>query len=196
MAIDKPWAAASDREAGLLPDPVLGVLASLADRLAGRRVVGRLPLAEGVECMIFEDGKGGGMLAAWNESAGEEDAEIDIHLGGKPVAIDVWGNRWEVPSVDGRHRVAVGTTPVFIEGIDPRLALLRASFEVDPSFIESSAVPHRHTMRFMNPWREPLRGKMRVTGPKGWGFSPSIHQFTVGPGAERGAADAGDVPGV
>lgn len=181
LVISRPWTHSANRRFGLLPDPVLGVFSSVASRLQGRRVIGRLPLGDGMQCMIL-DGPPGGMLVAWNESAPPQEAWIDIYLGPHPVAIDVWGNRQPIPLTQGRHRIALTSTPQFIIGIDPTLALLRASFKVEPAFIESTTVPHERVLTFVNPWPRTISGRLFITEPQTWTISPKQHHFSLSTG--------------
>ena len=181
LAIDRPWTVADERRPALLPDPVLGVFSSTAHRLAGRRVVGRLLIEEGVECMIL-DGEPGGMLVVWNHGAAQQHVLLDMYLGQSPMAIDVWGNRTPVPLVGSKHRLVIGATPVFIEGIDPELALFRASFAVEPPFIESEQQPHGRTITLTNPWSRTINGQMQIFGPSGWRSQPARNHFTIAAG--------------
>lgn len=181
LALTQPWDTVIDRDMQWVPDPLLGVFSSVAHRLADRRLVGRLPIATGVQCLIF-DGPPGGMLVAWNQYAPKRDAVIDMVLGGQPHAVDIWGNRKPVAPINGRHLVKLDTTPLFIEGIDARLALLRASFKIDPPLILSSALPQKRRIRFVNPWPQTMIGKLTLTQPKGWTLFPPTSHFTLSPG--------------
>lgn len=181
MWLSRPWTAMSDRNRALLPDPLLGVFTTVAHRLAGRRVVGRLPLGDGLRCVIL-DGERGGMLVAWNESAGPADAEVNIYLGNDPVAVDVWGNRSPLVLSEGRHRLTLTAQPRFVEGIDPELALFRAAFRIDPGFVESKQVLHKHTLTLTNPWPRTINGQMRIIEPAAWQIQPQRTVFALSPG--------------
>ncbi len=180
MGLRRPWTPAGSRRDTLVPDPLLGVLANVSHHLAGRRVVGRLKVVPGVECMIL-DGNRGGMLALWNEQA-DEDAEIAMMLGNDPVAVDVWGNRVPLPKSDGIHRMTVPRTPVFIEGIDARLALFRSAFTLTPALIESRQGKHERTITLSNPFDSTISGRLIITGPEDWQSSPSTHFFSIASG--------------
>ena len=181
LAVSRPWTRSDERHLTLLPDPLLGVFASVAHRLAGRRVVGRLGLAKGVECMIL-DGPAGGMLAAWNKCAASDEAVIDMYLGPNPQAVDVWGNRKDVPLVDNRHRWQLTEMPVFLEGIDPELALFRSAFKLDEPFIESLQIPHERNVTLRNYWPSTISGFMYITGPKRWRIRPQRRFFSIASG--------------
>lgn len=181
LAIDKPWVITGSEEQILLPDPMLGVFSNVAARLRDRRVVGRLPIGEGMRGMVL-DGPGGGAIVAWRTSADDHDAIIDMNLGQAPVVVDLWGNRSDVVLADGRHRVPLGASPVFIEGIDANLALFRAGFEVEQPLIESTQEPHTRKLLLTNPWPRTITGELQIIGPKGWIASPSRHTFSIGAG--------------
>lgn len=181
LAVSRPWTRSDERRLTLLPDPLLGVFASVAQRLAGRRVVGKLGLAPGVECMIL-DGPAGGMLVAWNNCAASEEAVIDMYLGRDPEAVDVFGNRRKVPLTGNRHRWQLTDMPVFLEGIDPELALFRSAFKLDEPFIESLQTPHERHVTLRNFWPSTISGFMYITGPKRWRIQPQRRFFSIASG--------------
>lgn len=185
MAIPTPWTAVTEHETHLLPDPLLGVFSGIAHRLAGKRVIDRLAVTPGMQCMILASGGSadtGGTLIVWNESAPADRAKLDMYIGAAPVAVDVWGTRTAVPLVDGRHQWPVGATPVFIEGIDTQLALFRAAFSITPSFIESRQIPHRRTITLRNPWNRTISGHMTIVEPSRWKIEPSRSFFSIAAG--------------
>lgn len=181
LALERPWAASSDREVRLLPDPLLGVFCNVAQRLAGRRAVGRLDLGPGIECVVFASSteSRGGMLAAWNRSAPPGQDTIDVFLGPSPVAIDAWGNRTPLSMENGRHQLRLSTTPVFIVGIDAELALLRAHFKFGDPFIESKQMQHQRTLTIYNPWSRTISGHMTIIEPRSWQITPQRHFFSI-----------------
>lgn len=183
LEMPQPWTAAAENRPAVLPDPLLGVFTQVAHQLAGRRIVGKLPIGEGLHCYIL-DGPAGGALVAWNEQASDETAQIEIYLGEAPVVRDVWGNAQTVPLESGIHRVRLGRTPVFITGIDPELARFRASFKVEPALIESRQVPHNRTITLTNPWSRTISGQLRFLGPEGWQHQPTMHTFSIAAGDE------------
>jgi len=181
LSISRPWAGSLDRKYVLLPDPLLGVFRTVSHRLAGRRVIGHLPIGPGLECMIL-NGPSGGMLAAWNRSASDDQTTVDMFLGSRPEAVDVWGNRKMVSLVNDRHRLSLSRTPTFIEGIDPQLAAFRASFKIRPPFIESTVAEHHRVIEFTNPWSHTITGHLNIIGPESWDIQPSRHRFSIASG--------------
>jgi hypothetical protein len=162
---------------------LVGVFASVAHRLDGRHVVGRVNLGPGLECLVFDGKLGGrGMLAAWARSAAPEPTVVNMYLGPAPQAVDVFGNRIDVPLVDGKHRLQVGTLPMFVEGVDANLAMFRAGFGVAPAFLESTLAPQTCTMILRNPWTRPISGSVVLVTPPGWKVEPRRIVFSIAPG--------------
>ena len=182
LSLSTPWTRSQERREALLPDPVLGAWVTTARRLEGQRVVGRMPVGEGLRCMIL-DGAQGGMLALWNEQADQDEVPLSLYLGESPVLIDVWGNRTRLDTVDGRHRLIVGRRPVFIAGVDADVARFRAGFTIDDPFIESTQSVHRRRLTLTNPWGRTLNGRFVMAGPEGWEIQPRIQHFSIAPGA-------------
>ncbi len=175
-----PWNQAHDPRVGLIPDPLLAVYANTIDRLAERRVVGSMRLAEGVRCYIL-DGPSGGALAAWNQSSPDSDVALDMYLGERPRLFDVWGNsRVLTGEADGgTHRVPIGAAPVFIEGIDAKLARFRAAMRFDPNFLESSYKVHRVALNLSNPWERTISGRLRIDSLPDWTIHPRVIRFNI-----------------
>ncbi|MEX0776378.1 MAG: hypothetical protein WD042_11795 [Phycisphaeraceae bacterium] len=190
LALPGPWTTGDSRRPEVQPEAALGVFSAVTQRLAGRRAVGRLPLGDGLQCIIFDKidrsrsrpGEPTGLLVAWAESATPARARIDMLLGGKPVAVDIWGNRRSVPLVDGRHQVDLAASPIFIEGIDADLARFRAGFAFAPAFIESVQTPHVCKLTITNPWSRTISGTVTIGDPTHWQIGPRRSSFTVASG--------------
>ncbi len=184
MAIADLWTEAVERRKSLVPDPLLGVFSNTAHRLANRRMIGWLPLREGLKCMIF-DGEAGGMLVAWNRSTADSVAYMNMYLGEQPVVVDVWGNRTVLKEdAHGRHYVKLDKLPVFIEQIDPELAVFRSKFTVTPEFIPSMQMAHKRVITLENPWPRTISGSLLLTGPEDWMMQPDMHYFSIPSGGE------------
>lgn len=205
LVLDRPWTGAAERRMAILPDPILGVFSSTAHRLTGRRVIGRMPTEDGVTCMILSDSQPArrtqlatdpfgtgehldqkeadrGMLVLWNDNATRQQVPLTLYLGQQPITIDIWGNRTKLKMRDGKHRLIIGPTPIFVEGIDTELAQFRASFKVQPHFIESKHQPHTRILWLTNPWTRTLTGQMEIVGPTGWQSRPARNYLSIGPG--------------
>jgi hypothetical protein len=96
--------------------------------------------------------------------------------------VDIWGNRKPVPLIDGRHHLPVGTSPLFIENIDAKLARLRAGFQVSPDFAESVYEIHKHRISLTNPFNRTLSGRLVLHSPEHWDIRPRIIHISIPPG--------------
>jgi len=178
QAISQPWTDAAQRDNALLPDPALGVFTGVAHQLAGRRVIGDMPMPPGLKGKILASSDDG-CIVVWNASAANETETVSMYLGTSPVMQDVWGNRTRLPLIDGKHQFTVGSMPVFIHGVDPELARFRAGFTIDDPMIISEQTLHRRAVTLSNPWPRTITGSLRFTGPEGWDVQPVRHQFSI-----------------
>jgi hypothetical protein len=181
LAVRTPWSAPTGERDALDPDPLLGVWVNVAERLSGRRLVGRLPLTEGLVGLVF-DGDDGGVLAAWNRSASSGGGELVGYLGPSVRVVDVWGNARAVEPVDGEHRVQLTRSPVFIEGIDVELLRMRSAFVVNEPELASLQTAHQREVTLHNPWSVTATGTLDFVGPGGWTIQPYRHHFAIPPG--------------
>lgn len=216
LALDQPWTwgptDSSDRPGAVWPKPELASFAVLMDRLSGRRIVGELSNVAGVKCYILAARNTAlgtlerGALIAWNESAEPGRALVDAAATGAFVTvIDAMGNQTRVnvaPSETGSGAgptplvtLPVGPSPVFIEGIDPYLALFAASFRLEPTFMPAVVREHEHRITLSNPWPVRVTGKLQLkedterttrlqrSATDEWRVSPSgIVDFDIAPG--------------
>lgn len=197
VALPDLWARGLERQESLLPDPLLGVAANVATRLAGYRAIGRLNLGDDRVAIIFERKQmtrreaeanpdavaGEGMIVAWNVKAPASRAKLEMFLGDTPIAYDVWGNASDLTKNDKeQHVLPLTDTPIFVTGIDAKLALFRSGFEIDEPFISSTQTPHVRTLRLHNPWPVTISGQFTITGPDAWTIKPYRHRFSIGPG--------------
>ncbi|MEO0588694.1 MAG: hypothetical protein AAF078_13775, partial [Planctomycetota bacterium] len=180
IEIVSPWTGSLTREPGLLPDPLLAVFTGVKSRLGGRPYLGDLSLGDEMRARLFAN-REGGVLAMWDRSA-SRDGVVRMVLGESPEVVDVFGNRAPVPVVDGKHEVVLGPTPVFVEGIDVRLAELRASVEIDEPFLESEQTPHDRVVTFVNPWGRTMSGQVIFTEPSNWRIQPKRQFVSVAAG--------------
>lgn len=112
MLIAQPWRVDGPGVPRAMPTPSLAVWRTVSQQLAGRRVVGKLDLAPGIEGWILRpiDPDGLGAIVAWRTTAAARDSMIDADLGeGTIEAVDIFGNRAAVRR--GGEPVAVGFEP-------------------------------------------------------------------------------------
>lgn len=201
LAIAQPWSWQEGPRSQAAPHVEYAAWRSLIDRLASRRIVGDVPVAPGVRCMILAPAAtasptptgsgsvvgapGGGLLVAWREWADPETAVIRAFLGdGTITAYDLFGNATVIeptatPAPGGgpgtrSHVIPLGDAPVFVEGVDVPLARFTASLRLEPGFAASSAAEHEHEILLDNPWPEPISGRLRIVEPGG--FSAGIER--------------------
>jgi len=204
IAIQQPWEWVGPRRPQVMPRPELAAWRGLIDRLSDRRIVGSLPVAEGVVCYILSPtgtapaGRGGA-LVAWNNGADPAAAVLDANLGpGEIRVVDVFGNARVVPGTGTgspaaagaqNPRIALTQEPVFIEGIDVELVQFLASISIDEPFLEASNEQHEREIIVVNHWGGPVSGTITVLEPGGfetgrkdrtWRVSPRAVQFAAG----------------
>jgi hypothetical protein len=183
FTLAQPWAGQTDQDSAFQPDATLGVFAALGHRLGGRKLLGRMDLGPGLECMIFGDPAGNqGTLAVWATAAAPRGAAVDMYFGPAPRSVDLFGNRADLVTVDGRQHLAVGTQPIFIEGVDTKLALFRAGVTVAPSFLDSTQAPQTVTLTIANPWPRTISGTLVVLQPQSWHLEPRRVAFNLAAG--------------
>ncbi|MFM1822882.1 MAG: hypothetical protein RI967_1148, partial [Planctomycetota bacterium] len=113
-----------------IPGPPLELAAwrQVSTRLCGRDFVAEIPIGRADEPpmrALLADGPRGSVLVLWSESTGEP-REIAIELGAHEVlATDLWGRSARVAPAPGGHRLRVGREPVFVEGVEREMCLLR-----------------------------------------------------------------------
>jgi len=189
IAIADPW---TWKGASPSPAPEAGAWRTLIERLAGRTVIGALPAPEGATALILSAAPGAdpsaaapaGAIVAWRDWADPDEAILEGYLGAdRLVVTDLFGNeRIVAAGADGAHHVRLGQTPVFIDGVDERIAAFRGAFRVEPRFLESIAARHDLELVIPNVWNAPISGRVRVVEPAHWDVSPRVQRFSAQPG--------------
>jgi hypothetical protein len=190
IAIDAQWSP-TDRYGSPAPDATLAVWRQLVERLGGRRIVAELPLPSGMTALILRAATPGareGALLAWNDFAPADEAVLRTYLSGEPVrVVDPFGNTTRVELIDGVHTIPLTETPVFIEGVDVDLALFRAGFSIEPSFVPAEATVHQLDVVLRNPFPAGISGRLRIAEPGSdrWKVEPRLFAFSIPPGGEQ-----------
>jgi hypothetical protein len=136
-----------------------------------------------------------GGLAAWNVSAGEDEAFLDVTaLGSELQVFDVFGNDITDLVLEPGERaiIRLGETPIFIEGAEPYLAMFAAGARIEPGFLRAVATEHEGAIVLRNPWPMRITGQVQVKDADNvqqrrtdWTFWPQgVVDFAVGPGEE------------
>jgi hypothetical protein len=171
------------------PSELLLVMRTLMQTLGNAAYVGRVPVGEDVEALLF-DRRGEGVLLMWSKAGvgvGGQTPErtVEIVLGKSPRRVDLWGNVSPVlqpKNASGVIEVSVGPTPMMLVGIDGRLAQMRSSFAFDNPLLESSFKPHVRRLRFANTTDATISGRIRLAGPAGWTVVAQQPNFMLAPG--------------
>lgn len=189
IAIADPW---TWRGVSPSPSPEAAAWRTLIERLAGRSVVGELPTPDGVRALILSPVPGAagstpqGGLVAWRDWSDPTEAVLHGYFGAERLIVgDIFGNERILDAdEDGAHHIPLTRTPIFVEGVDDRIAAFRGRFRVEPGFIESIAARHELDLVLHNPWPVPISGRLRVVEPERWAVSPRVQRFSAQPGEE------------
>lgn len=168
------------------PQELFVAMRTLLTTLRQATYKGKVPIADGVECFLFER-NGQGILALWDTGRTGGVKPLAINLGSSPRMFDLWGN--EIPLVrpkddaaTGTVNLAVSTMPTFLTNIDGALAQLRATVAIDRPLIESTYEAHTRQFKFTNTYPTAISGTLHLAAPKGWTLTPATVNFTLNPG--------------
>lgn len=171
------------------PDPLFMIQRTVITHLSGARCLGKVPIADGIDAILFSrDGEGIMLVWGRGESTDTVLRRIPIALGGNPARIELTGEASPLARsrTDKRrpddYELVVGTRPVLVRGIDPALLMLRASVALDNPLLESSVRSHGRTFQLRNTFDSPISGTIRLTGPLGWNLSLRNTNFALNPG--------------
>jgi hypothetical protein len=184
MAIEAPWRNDGDE---VLPLPAFAAWSGLAEQLRGRRFAGELPMPEGVHAWLLEDDVGSdGAVVIWcDHCTPREPLPLTMVLGsGRAQTIDPFGNRREIALERTGHALSITDMPTFIENVDLKLAQFRASFHIDPPYVEARHRVQEYHIVLRNPWPMSISGHLRLTTPTECNFTPRRHEFMIQAGEE------------
>ncbi len=173
------------------PQELLIIMRTLVTMLGGSTYRGQVPIADGVQCFLF-DNQGQGVMVLWDKGNQHGVRQLAVNLGDHAVRVDLWGNAVPLLQVSPTNddaddssaavKLSLDAMPVLLVGIDSQLAQLRASVGFDQPLIESSFEPHTRHFRFVNPYRQAIGGTLKLKAPRGWTLNPPTFSFTLNPG--------------
>jgi hypothetical protein len=161
----------------LRPDPLLGAMATLAKATEGMHVVGPFESVPGVRGYVLAPTSGtaigslnigSGALIVWSTGEAGPIAEIAGYFGGGRLTVrDAMGNRTDLPppARGGEQRFTVGTTPVFVQGLDPHLVQFLADIRINPGFVPAVVASHDCELLLTNPWSTRISGEVTLVSP-------------------------------
>ncbi len=203
LTVTDAWWWTGQRRPELMPAPETAALRVLADRLAGRRFVGKPNLVPGVETLLF-DGPDGAVLAMWR--TGSAPPELRARLGLVDLlAFDMYGNAEPIPLSAGgnglvpEHAVPISDEPLFLEGVDAQLITFLDGIALDPPLLQTRADEASHDLIIRNPWGTSIRGRFFILEPggglappdamarerKNWRITPRQANFAISGQAEQ-----------
>jgi len=150
-----------------------------AAALSGSTYRGTLQMAGGGEAKIFSRG-GHDTIVAWSHTPETE----TIYLGEDARVTDVWGADVTMRTPDGQHRLALGTSPVFISSANAEIDGWRLGTEIErPALPSILGVAHSNRLRFTNPFAREMRGMVRLVAEPSWEIEPAEFEFRLAAGA-------------
>lgn len=194
LALVEPWRWVGRRQPRLDPRPELVAWETVGEVLRDRRPMGRVDLgAHALGLLLSPRGaEDGGAIVAWTDLAG---ASLELMLAGEAVRVlDPFGNEHGVSATRGpdgllRHRVALGSTPVIIEGVDPALVRFQRSVSLDEPVLATANRTLERSMTIHNPF--PYTAEIRYfvvepgeggAGERGWEIEPRSGRVQIEPG--------------
>lgn len=171
------------------PDPLFTIQRTVTTQFSGARCLGKVPIAEGVDAILFDRG-GEGIMLVWaqGEVTDKTMRRIPLALGRNPTRVELTGESSPIARAKSDKRrpddyeLVVGTRPIIVRDIDPALLMLRAAVRFENPLLESSSRTHGRTLVIHNTFDTPISGAVRLVGPPGWKFSMRSSSFALNPG--------------
>jgi len=170
--VPQPWCV-RDRVSGRIAEPREDyvILRTIADLLGDAAPGHRLPVAPGVVCYSFQAGETS-TLVLWDPNAGEAGTTYPVQLGAAEAQVDAWGVSTPlIRGGDGRHRIRLYNTPVFVEGVENWLVDVWASIRLEPDELATGIELGAHTVEIPYRGSRSLSGSLRLVGPESWEIS-------------------------
>ncbi len=167
--VPQPWCV-RDRVSGRIAEPREDyvLLRTIADVLGDASPGHRLPVAPGVVCYSFQVGETS-TLVLWDPHAGASGTMYPLQLGAAEEQVDAWGVSTPlVRGGDGRHRIRLYNTPVFVEGVENWLVDLWASVRLEPDSLATGTELGKHTIEIPYKGSRTLSGSLTLAGPESW----------------------------
>ncbi len=161
------------------------ILRTITTMLGDSVPEGRLPIAPGVEALIFK-GDDTCVLAMWDTEAPPSGRNYAIQLGQATHQVDVWGTKVPLRRDDKRRQVVKLTPePIFVAGIERWLVDFRMSVGMTPEKVDFGTEDVAYQLQLSNQGRKPLSGTLRLSLPPDWEAEPSFFNLTLPSGREN-----------
>jgi hypothetical protein len=147
--------------------------------LGGADDIGTLRLPSGSSNYVFaRDGQLIVML--WNAKASEE----VVALGPAVRRVDLWGRTTQPPQdADGKSRVAMSITPVFLIGLSEPLARFQMAANITPEqWSDRLGEPLNANLQLKDFFSKSASGTVRIVAPPRWRIVPRVIPFKLSAG--------------
>jgi hypothetical protein len=143
--------------------------------LGGSTFLGSIGLPQGSQNYLFGRNDQA-VMVVWADRPRKE----VIYLGGQVRRIDLWG-RHSVPPSDGAQQVIqVDTLPVFLVGIDRKVAAWQQDFALATEKIPSIfGRTQKNAFRLKNHFNRDVSGTVELIGPEAWKLNPRRTNFRL-----------------
>ena len=175
---------------GVQTDLTAAVWRTLADQLGGRRFAGAVDLGDDVHGWLFEGDndlldRPDTSLVVWTDHHPLGDARrVSLVLGSARMdASDVFGNASPVPFEDGAHQLVFDHSPVFVEGVDPKLIHFRHAMRIEPADLPTAHRGHEAHIVVANPWPSDIMVRLRI-GESSMRVTPDDGELVIPSGEE------------
>lgn len=171
------------------PDPLFAIQRTLITQLSGAICLGKVPIADDVDAILFKrDGQG--VMIAWKRGDVKDQTQrkVSIALGRAPMRVELSGQATPIrrakndASRGDDFELVVGTRPVIVTDIEPALLMLRAAVAIDNPLLESTVRSQGRTLIIRNTFDAPMSGTVRLSGPPGWKLPVRNSTFSLAPG--------------
>ena len=157
------------------------VLRTLFHALSGKDAIGAMTLENDGVALVFDDTISS-CLVAWTWRDEPAGTPVELYLGQTPSAVDLWGRPQPTEITDGRTRLRLTPMPLIVHGVDAPLALLQASFRIDPTHVQLHDPEPRPVLSFRNFYEQQISGSITLEPPKWWELAARSIRFELGPG--------------
>ncbi len=162
------------------PTPAFPWLRTLFRYLAGKRAVAAIRPTDDVLGVIFVGGDDA-VLALWSWRDTPRPQPVSLYLGREAKAVDLWGRPVPLVRHDWRVEIPVGPQPVIVHQVEVGLAVLQASYQLDPQEIVIDRPKQQPVIHFLNPFDDRMSGTLTLDGPPTWTIEPDSVAFVLNP---------------
>jgi hypothetical protein len=166
------------------PGELLVPWRTMATTISGAEYIGQIELPGGSTNHVFARGREAFMIV-WNDQPASE----RLSLGEGLRQMDLWGRELPIEQTeqDGQleHRVAVGSQPTIIAGLNQAVARWQIELAFDsPRLASIFGREQPLTMRAKNGFGQAIGGEITVRSPKSWDINPRVQRFKLAEGDE------------